>query len=95
MEGNLSGPARRDLCRCQRGSQKKGTDEIIRCHDIYETAETEQFSLVFRAPLGVKLPKGMYSIRHRQVGKTALYLQPSGADEFNRYYEASPFNLLP
>lgn len=47
-----------------------------------------------RAPLGVKLPKGMYHIHYCQVGKTTLYLQPSGTDEFNRYYEA-PFNLLP
>jgi hypothetical protein len=68
--------------------------KLFDVYDIYETAETEQFSLVFRAPLGVNLPKGMYSIRHRDVGKTTLYLQPSGADEFDRYYEA-PFNLLP
>jgi hypothetical protein len=75
--------------------KKRVRMKLFDVYDIYETAETEQFSLVFRAPLGVKLAKGMYSIRHRQVGKTALYLQPSGADEFNRYYEASPFNLLP
>ena len=68
--------------------------KLFDVYGVYETAETEQFSLVFRAPLGVKLPKGMYRIHHRQIGKTALYLQPSGADEFNRYYEA-PFNLLP
>lgn len=74
--------------------KKRARMKLFDVYDMYEIAETEQFSLVFRAPLGVKLPKGMYSIRHRQAGKTTLYLQPSGADEFNRYYEA-PFNLLP
>jgi hypothetical protein len=68
--------------------------QLFDIYDIHETAETEQFSLVFRAPAGVRLSKGLYRIRHREAGDTTLFLQPRGADEFNRFYEA-PFNLLP
>ncbi len=67
--------------------------QLVQIDDGLPSAVTEQFSLVFRGPQDPALAEGAYTVTHRTAGSTTLFLQLSGYDSFNAYYEA-PFNLL-
>ena len=66
---------------------------LVDIQDIYDTLETEQFSLVFSGPYSAVIPEDVYVLRHRTAGRLRLLLQPSGHDRTSSYYRA-PFNLL-
>lgn len=49
----------------------------------------DQFSLLFRVPLGVGLPQGIYRIDHDEMGSLDLFLVPLGPDAEGPRYEAA------
>ena len=49
---------------------------------------TQAFSLVFRAPRGVRLPQQIYRMEHAVLGAFELFLVPIGPDAEGMRYEA-------
>ena len=48
----------------------------------------EPFSLVFRGPLEVPLPQGIYPLEHETLGRLELFLVPIGPDDEGLRLEA-------
>lgn len=67
------------------------TVELVQVVDGPDTAEAEQFSLVFRAAAASTLPSGTYRMWHASLGDFRLYLEHAVGD--NAAYRAD-LNLL-
>jgi len=69
---------------------------VLELFDVTErndSANTEQFSLLFRCPLSPLMPQGIRILEHSRLGKLDLFLVPLGTDQQGVCYQAI-FNRL-
>jgi hypothetical protein len=68
--------------------------ELIECTSLASTgpkrgeANREPFSLIFRAPLEVRVPQRIYRISREKIPAIDIFLVPIGPDERGMRYEA-------
>ncbi|MEY2562615.1 MAG: hypothetical protein QOH88_808 [Verrucomicrobiota bacterium] len=55
-------------------------------HHVADTREP--FSLVFRGPAELRLPQGIYPIKHAQLGEMEIFLVQIAADKTSSSFEA-------
>lgn len=48
----------------------------------------EPFALTFRGPPGLRLPQGIYRMRHAQLGEMEIFIVQVGSDAAGSYFEA-------
>jgi hypothetical protein len=70
-----------------------GRLRLVEANKTASTAQTEQFTLVFRGPTGDPLAQDTYRIQHAAINKADIFLQPACSNRRGHYYQAC-FNLL-
>ena len=55
---------------------------------------TDQFSLLFSAKVGAKLPEGTYPVNHPGLADFTLFVRPAGANRDGKPLFRADFNLL-
>lgn len=66
---------------------------LVEVSDIAETANTQSFSLLFRAPSDLPAVQTTYTLEHDMLGNLDLFLVPIKSDSDGMYFE-SIFNFL-
>jgi len=55
---------------------------------------TDQFSLIFSAPAGAKLPEATYPVNHPGMANLSLFITPAGTNRDGKALFRADFNLL-